>query len=136
MSNSNPLLETEGLPRFSAITPAHVEPAVDAVLADYRARVDALLASVGPRDFSAVVLAGEVLEERLNRAWAPVSHLHGVKDLGGCVRGVHLAAQEKIVEPRERARTEPASFSAGFPRGGRCRRFFRAVTRRTHAGRA
>ena len=97
MSESNPLLETEGLPRFSAITPAHVEPAVDAVLADYRARIDALLASPAARDFDAVVLAGEVLEERLNRAWAPVSHLHGVKD-SEALRDAYAAAQEKIVE--------------------------------------
>ena len=97
MSESNPLLETEGLPRFSAITPAHVEPAVDQVLADYRARIDELLASSAPRDFDAVVLAGEELEDRLNRAWAPVSHLHGVKD-SEALRDAYAAAQEKIVE--------------------------------------
>ncbi len=97
MSESNPLLETEGLPRFSAITPAHVEPAVDQVLADYRARIDALLATPAPRDFAAVVLAGEELEDRLNRAWAPVSHLHGVKD-SEALRDAYAAAQEKIVE--------------------------------------
>jgi oligopeptidase A len=97
MSDSNPLLETEGLPRFSAITPAHVEPAVDALLADYRARIDALLAADAPRDFATVVLAGEELEDRLSRAWAPVSHLHGVKD-SEALRDAYAAAQEKIVE--------------------------------------
>jgi oligopeptidase A len=97
MSDPNPLLATEGLPRFSAITPAHVEPAVDALLADYRARIDALLASDAPRDFADVVLAGEQLEDRLNRAWAPVSHLHGVKD-SEALREAYAAAQEKIVE--------------------------------------
>ena len=97
MSDTNPLLETEGLPRFSAITPAHVEPAVDSLLADYRARIDALLAADEPRDFPAVVLLGEELEDRLNRAWAPVSHLHGVKD-SEALREAYAAAQEKIVE--------------------------------------
>jgi oligopeptidase A len=97
MSDPNPLLASEGLPRFSAITPAHVEPAVDALLADYRARIDALLASDAPRDFADVVLAGEELEDRLNRAWAPVSHLHGVKD-SEALREAYAAAQEKIVE--------------------------------------
>jgi len=97
MSASNPLLETEGLPRFSAITPAHVEPAVDALLGDYRARIDALLASDGPRDFSEVVLLGEELEDRLSRAWAPVSHLHGVMD-SEALREAYAAAQEKIVD--------------------------------------
>jgi len=97
MTQSNPLLETTGLPRFSAIKPEHVEPAVDAVLADYRQRIDALLASDTPRDFAHVLLLGEELEDRLNRAWSPVSHLHGVADSEE-LRKAYAAAQEKIVE--------------------------------------
>jgi len=97
MTDSNPLLETTGLPRFSAIKPEHVEPAVDAVLADYRQRIDALLASDTPRDFAHVLLLGEELEDRLNRAWSPVSHLHGVADSEE-LRKAYAAAQEKIVE--------------------------------------
>ena len=97
MTATNPLLATNGLPQFSAIRPEHVEPAVDAVLADYRARIDALLASDAPRDFASVVLLGEELEDRLNHVWAPVSHLHGVADSEE-LRKVYSAAQEKIVE--------------------------------------
>ncbi len=80
MPAANPLLQETLLPRFSAIRPEHVEPAVDAVLADYRARIDGLLASHAPRDFTSVLLAGEECEDRLNRVWAPVSHLHAVAD--------------------------------------------------------
>jgi Zn-dependent oligopeptidase len=97
MTAANPLLESDGLPRFSTIRPAHVEPAVDAALADYRARIDALLASDAPRDFASVVLLGEELEDRLNRIWAPVSHLHGVAD-SEALRKAYSAAQGKIVE--------------------------------------
>ena len=97
MTMFNPLLETSGLPHFSAIRPEHVAPAVDGVLADYRARIDALLTSDAPRDFASVVLLGEELEERLNRVWAPVSHLHGVADCEE-LRKAYAAAQEKIVE--------------------------------------
>ncbi len=97
MMSSNPLLEADGLPRFSAIRPEHVEPAIDAILADYRQRIDALLAPDAPRSFDAVLLAGEALEDRLNRAWAPVSHLHGVAD-SDALRKAYAAAQEKIVE--------------------------------------
>jgi oligopeptidase A len=97
MTTLNPLLDTSGLPRFSAIKPEHVEPAVDAVLADDRARIDALLASDAPRDFASVVLLGEELEDRLSRVWAPVSHLHGVADSEE-LRKAYSAAQEKIVE--------------------------------------
>ena len=97
MPETNPLLETTGLPRFSAIRPEHVQPAVDATLAHYRAAIDALLASDAPRDFDAVVRAGEELGDRLNRVWAPVSHLHGVAD-SDALRQAYSAAQEKIVE--------------------------------------
>ena len=97
MTDSNPLLAMSGLPRFSAIRAEHVEPAIDAILADYRARIDALLATDAPRDFAGVLLLGEELEDRLNRAWAPVSHLHGVADSDE-LRKAYAAAQEKIVE--------------------------------------
>ena len=97
MTTDNPLLATAGLPRFSAIRPEHVVPAVDAVLADYRARIDGLLAAGAPRDFARVILAGQECEDRLNLVWAPVSHLHGVAD-SDALRKVHSAAQEKIVE--------------------------------------
>jgi oligopeptidase A len=97
MTTTNPLLAPTALPQFSAIRPEHVEPAVDAILADYRARTDALLASDAPRDFTNVLLLGEELEDRLNRAWAPVSHLHGVADSDE-LRKAYASAQEKIVE--------------------------------------
>ena len=40
---SNPLLTQDGLPRFSAIRPEHVEPAIDQLLADNRRQIDVLL---------------------------------------------------------------------------------------------
>jgi oligopeptidase A len=97
MTTVNPLLAGTTLPLFSAIRPEHVEPAIDAILADYRARTDALLASDEPRDFANVLLLGEELDDRLSRAWAPVSHLHGVAD-SEALRKAYAAAQEKIVE--------------------------------------
>ncbi|MBX3700406.1 MAG: M3 family metallopeptidase [Dokdonella sp.] len=97
MNVDNPLLADAGLPRFSAIRPEHVEPAVEAVLADYRTRIEAMLASTAPRDFAGVLGLGEALEDRLNRMWAPVSHLHGVAD-SEALRKAYAAAQERIVE--------------------------------------
>ncbi len=95
MSN-NPLLAAAGLPRFSAIRPEHVEPAIDQLLADYRAGTAAMLDAGTPPDFDSVLLAGEALEDRLNRAWAPVAHLHGVAD-SEALRKAYAAAEEKIV---------------------------------------
>ncbi len=93
---TNPLLANSELPRFSQIEPAHVEPAIDAILAEYQAGIDALLASKEPRTFDSVMLPCERLDDRLSRAWAPVGHLHGVKD-SEALREAYAAAQDKIV---------------------------------------
>jgi len=97
MSTANPLLSEAPLPAFSAILPEHVEPAIDAILADYSTQIDALLASDAPRDFASVMLLQEQLEDRLSRAWSPVSHLHSVKD-SETLRKAYTTALEKITE--------------------------------------
>ena len=40
---TNPLLKLDGLPPFSKIKPEHIEPAIDQLLAECRARVNQLL---------------------------------------------------------------------------------------------
>src|SRR6478609_5339004 len=52
MTQPNPLLTADTLPRFAEIRAEHVEPAVDAILADYSAAIDALTDSQAPRDFA------------------------------------------------------------------------------------
>ncbi len=94
---TNPLLDTTGLPRFSAIRPEHVEPAIEAILADYQAGIDAMLASDAPRTYANVVEVAERLDERLSQAWSPVGHLHGVMD-SDALRKAYSAAQDRIVE--------------------------------------
>ena len=96
-ARDNPLLADGELPPFSAIAPAQVLPAVEAVLADYQARVDRLVADPSARDFDALIAPLEAAEERLGRTWAPVSHLHGVKDSPE-LREAYGAALEKITE--------------------------------------
>ncbi|PWK92495.1 M3 family metallopeptidase [Fulvimonas soli] len=97
MTDTNPLLADDALPAFSRIRPEHVPPAIDAILADYRAGVAALTAPGAPRDFAHVMLPQERLEQRLARAWAPVSHLHSVAD-SEALRAVYGPAEEKITE--------------------------------------
>jgi oligopeptidase A len=73
----NPLLSTTTLPAFSSIRPEHVEPAVDALLRDARAQIDELLA--GDRhSWSSLIEPLTAMENRIERAWNPVSHLNGV----------------------------------------------------------
>ena len=75
---SNPLLNQEGLPRFSAITPQHVEPAIDALLAENRQRIESLLDNIDQPTWENLVEPIELWEDRLERAWSPVSHLNSV----------------------------------------------------------
>ncbi len=97
MNTANPLLTEAELPAFSEIAPEHVVPAIDSLLAEYRAEVERLIADPEARDFARLMVPLEVLEERLNRAWAPVGHLHGVKD-SPALREVHNQAQRRLTE--------------------------------------
>jgi oligopeptidase A len=77
----NPLLDFDGLPRFDAIAPEHVAPAIQQLLAENRALVDRLAAAETPPtwpDFVAPMFDGG---ERLSRAWGIVGHLHSVNDV-------------------------------------------------------
>src|SRR5438445_1818102 len=96
MTQTNPLLAA-ALPAFAQIRPQHVQPAIDAVLADYRAAIDRLIADSAPRTFANTMLPQESLEVRLERAWSPVSHLHSVAD-SEALREAYAAALEKITE--------------------------------------
>jgi oligopeptidase A len=77
---SNPLLESSGLPKFSAIRAEHVEPAVESVLSENRRALEQLLDGVENTvaEFETVILPLEGLADRLHHVWAPVSHLHAV----------------------------------------------------------
>jgi oligopeptidase A len=97
MTSANPLLDTTALPRFSSIEPAQVLPAVEATLAGYRARIDALLADPAPRSFANTMLPQEALEHRLEQVWSPVSHLHAVKD-SEALRTVYAEAEQRLSE--------------------------------------
>ncbi|MDN5870572.1 MAG: M3 family metallopeptidase [Nitrococcus sp.] len=72
------LPETDGLPCFSEIHPEHMEPAIDTLLADNRARIEEILAAGEPWHWDNLVAPLEVLNERLSRTWAPVSHMNSV----------------------------------------------------------
>ncbi|HEY9512727.1 MAG TPA: oligopeptidase A, partial [Rhodanobacter sp.] len=97
MSDNNPLLADSALPAFSRIGPEHVAPAVNAVLADYRAAIARLTAADGPRDFTGVMLTQERLEQRLASMWAPIDHLHAVAD-SAALREVYGPAEELLTE--------------------------------------
>lgn len=78
--NSNPLLDFSGLARFDAIRPAHITPAVEALLAEARSTVERITDAATPADWTHVVEALDDATERLSRAWAAVAHLNAVVD--------------------------------------------------------
>ena len=75
---NNPLLELDGLPRFSAIRAEQVEPALDQMLAQNRAALARLFANNTLYTWDGIVQPIEEMSERLNRLWSPVSHLNAV----------------------------------------------------------
>jgi oligopeptidase A len=80
----NPLLTPTAdspLPAFDRILPEHAEPAIDAILADNKSKLAALLATVPTSPSAAWDALLEPLQdmgERLARAWGPVVHLFSV----------------------------------------------------------
>ncbi len=92
---SNPLLEFDSLPRFSQIRPSHVEPAVDFLLKKNRKQVKTLLSTLEHPDWYNFVEPLEEMEDRLSRAWAPVSHLNAVLNSPE-LRDAHNACLPKL----------------------------------------
>ncbi|MCK4744027.1 MAG: oligopeptidase A [Sulfuriflexus sp.] len=75
---SNPLLSMKGLPPFSDIKPEHVEPAVDALLAECRSKVAAILSENETYTWDNLIRPIEDIDEKLSRSWSPVSHMNSV----------------------------------------------------------
>jgi oligopeptidase A len=78
MNQNNPLLDFSGLPRFDAIAPEHVTPAVDALIAAARTAVDRVANDTAPATWDNVVAPTEAPLEHLDRAWSAVRNLNAV----------------------------------------------------------
>ena len=91
---TNPLLDFSGLPRFDAITPAHVQPAIDALVAEAEAAL-AVAGRTQPVGWEQVVVPLEDATERLGRAWNQVSHLNAVVNTPE-LRAAYNAALPKV----------------------------------------
>jgi oligopeptidase A len=74
----NPLLESSGLTRFDRISPEHVTPAVDALIAEARATVERVAQSTETASWDSVAAPVAGALDRLDRAWSTVRHLNAV----------------------------------------------------------
>ncbi len=91
----NPLLEVTFEIPFDRIRAEHVEPAIDELLADARARMEAIAHQNGTRTFENTMSALDHMTERLDFAMSVVKHLESVATYPE-LRAAHNAVQPRV----------------------------------------
>lgn len=79
----NPLLEmlaNGALPDFERLAPEHAEPAIDALIAEARAVIERCTGDAPATGWADLIAPIEDAEDRLERAFSPVAHMHAVMD--------------------------------------------------------
>jgi oligopeptidase A len=119
----NPLLAPAApgaLPAFDRVLPEHAESAIDAVLAEGRERLAALLADAQATTWETLIEPLEDMSDRITRAWGPVSHLFSVtstsawrKAYNACLPkvtayGLELSQNEALYRAYEKLAASPA----------------------------
>jgi oligopeptidase A len=93
----NPLLALSELPRFDAIRPVHIAPAVDALLADAESALEMATSEAVQAEYLALSSVLDVAVDRLSRAWGAVGHLNSVADSPE-LREAYNLAMPKVVD--------------------------------------
>jgi oligopeptidase A len=96
-ADMNPLLDFSDLPRFDAVKPEHVSPAIAALLDESRAVVARLEAPMPHVTWENFVEPLEDATEKLGRAWGIVRHLNAVADTPE-LRAAYNENQPKVTE--------------------------------------
>ncbi len=96
-SVANPLLEFTDLPLFDQVRPEHVAPAIDQLLIESEAALEAAVAPNLPADWLTLSRTLDVATEKLGRAWGVVGHLNAVMDTTE-LRAAYNAALPKVTE--------------------------------------
>ena len=94
---TNPLLDFSGLPRFDAIRPEHVTPAIEHLIATASAVVTQLEAPSDNVTWDNFVIPLEEATEQLGRAWGVINHLNNVADTPE-LRATYNENQPKVTE--------------------------------------
>jgi len=121
---SNPLLDHTGLPAFHLIRPEHVEPAIDARLAECRATIERLTREIEVPTWENFIEPLDEVDDRLNRTWSPVGHLNAVLN-SEALRAAYNACLPKLSEYGTEVGQNEALFRA-----------YRAVAAQEHLDRA
>jgi oligopeptidase A len=77
-SPMNPLLDFSGLPRFDAIRPEDVAPAIDELVARARSAAEGVATDARPATWDTVVAPLDDALDGLDRSWSAVNHLNAV----------------------------------------------------------
>lgn len=93
----NPLIDYPGLPPFGRIEVSHIEPAVDQVLDENRCAIAKLLEDPEHYSWKDTLRPIEDINDRLNRLWSPVGHLHNVAD-NDELRSAYKACLPKLAD--------------------------------------
>ena len=80
MRNDNPLLQKNTLPPFNKIMVEHVEPAIDYILDENKKELNDLIKNTKNYTWENFFQKIENMDDRLQRVWSPISHLHSVAD--------------------------------------------------------
>ena len=128
---NNPLLDPTipaNLPRYGAILPEHVAPAMHALLADAEAALERAVDPAVPADYDAMSAVLDVAIERLQRAWGAVGHLNAVADTPALRAAYNeslplmtafftkLGADERLFAKYKAIAASPAAQALGAPR--------------------
>ncbi len=93
----NPLLDFADLPRFDAIRPEHVAPALDELLKAANDALETVTEAAFPADWQQMARTLDTQTERLGRAWGAVGHLNSVADTPE-LRAAYNAALPHVTE--------------------------------------
>src|SRR5260370_10525518 len=93
----NPLLKIQFRIAFDRIRSEHGEPAVEELLRDARAKLEALAADPAPRTFANTMSAYEAITERLEYAMSVARHLESVATYPE-LRAAYNAVQPAVSE--------------------------------------
>jgi len=94
---NNPLLNNTELPQFSKIKPEHVEAAIDQLLSEARQTIANQLQQQGSYTWENLIEPIDEAEDRLNKAWSPVSHMNSVVN-SDAMRDAYNACLGKLSE--------------------------------------
>ena len=95
----NPATETENfdLPEFSQIDTEKIAPAIDAILEENRETLRQILQDNKQYTWDNLIIPIEEMDDRLNKFWSPVRHLHSVAD-NDKLRKAYNTCLEKITD--------------------------------------